>query len=231
MTFLDTDTQAEIKKILEPILTPLELILYTAGPIVIPDQDAPGLQNEARGLLQELTALSEKLSLVEKSLSTDLEAQTSGIKHAPTIVVREAGSSRTNIRFLGLPSGYEFRTLLETLLMLGSGQTDLGERVKGELEKITGPVLMQAFVTPGCPFCPKAVLTAFKFAFHNPNVVAEGIEANEFPTLAQRYRISSVPDTIITAQVNGKPSSTRVLGAQPDRAFIEAALQVTGAAT
>lgn len=230
MTFLDDKTQTEIKKILESIHTPLEVVLYTASPLVIPGQDAPGLQDETRGLLRELTALSDRISLVERPLSSDPEAQAAGIRLAPTIVLREAGSYRTNIRFVGLPSGYEFRTLLEALLMLGSGQTDLGERVKSELEKVTRPIVMQAFVTPGCPYCPKAVLTAFKFAFHNPNVVAEGIEANEFPTLSQRHRISSVPDTIITAQVNGKPTSTRVLGAQPERAFVEAALQTAGVA-
>jgi glutaredoxin-like protein len=158
-------------------------------------------------------------------LRTDPEAQALGLSYAPTLLFRERGSQRTNIRFLGLPSGYEFSTLIETLIMLGTGQSDLGERSKSELNQLEGEVLMQSFVTPGCPYCPKAVLAAYRFAFHSPKVVAEGIEANEFPGLATRFHISSVPDTIISGK-----RQERVLGGQPDRVFIEAVLKASGAA-
>jgi glutaredoxin-like protein len=228
MTFLDAKTKTEIKTILESVTTPLELILYTLSPVVVFGEEEPGLQNEARGLLSEVSELCGKITLIERPIAGDLEAKSAGITHGPTIVLREAGSYRTNIRFLGLPSGYEFRTLIETILLLGTGKSDLGDRVKSELDKITTPVLMQSFVTPGCPYCPKAVLTAFKFAFHNPSITAEGIEANEFQSLSAKHRISSVPDTIISSSAGNTLSSQRVLGAQPDRAFIEAALQVAG---
>jgi glutaredoxin-like protein len=171
-------------------------------------------------LLREVAELSDKIKIEERSLLTDPEAQELGLIHSPTALFREVGSQRTNIRFLGLPSGYEFGTLTETLVMLGTGQSDLGERSKAEIAKLTQAVKMQAFVTPGCPYCPKAVLTAYKFAFHNPQVVAEGIEASEFPRLSTQFRISSAPDTIITGE-----RQERVLGGQPDRVFVEAVLK------
>jgi hypothetical protein len=62
-------------------------------------------------------------------------------------------------------------------------------------------------------------------AFHNPQVVAEGIEASEFPRLSTQFRISSVPDTIITGE-----RQERVLGGQPDRVFVEAVLKASAVA-
>ena len=85
---------------------------------------------------------------------------------------------------------------------------------------------LQAFVTPTCPYCPRAVLAAYRLALANPNVVAEGVEASEFPQLAQRYRISGVPDTVI----DGPSGQERVLGGQPDKVFLDAVLKVAGAA-
>ncbi|MCL4454111.1 MAG: hypothetical protein M1157_00485, partial [Deinococcus sp.] len=65
----------------------------------------------------------------------------------------------------------------------------------------------------------------FNFAFLNPHVVAEGVEANEFPVLSDQYRISGVPDTVISGK-----TVERVLGGQPDRVFVEATLKAAGVA-
>jgi glutaredoxin-like protein len=226
MPLLDQTTRTQISDILAPIQTHLELIVYTTGPLTLPDQTESGLQDETRQMLGELVELNDKLSLIERSILSDPEARALGLNLAPTILLREAGSNRHNIRLLGLPSGYEFRTLLEALLMLGTGRLSLGERTRAEVSSIGHPMRMQVFVTPTCPYCPKAVLTAFEFAYTNPAIIAEGIEANEFPRLSSHHGISSVPDTIIT-NPNSTFTATRVLGAQPDRAFVEALLEVT----
>jgi glutaredoxin-like protein len=125
-------------------------------------------------------------------------------------------------RFLGLPAGYEFSTLIEALLMLGTGETKLGEKSQADLQKVASPVRMQAFVTPTCPYCPQAVLATYRLAYHNPHIIAEGVDASEFPTLSRRYNISGVPDTIISGV-----TQQRVLGGQPDRVFLEAAIRAS----
>jgi glutaredoxin-like protein len=127
---------------------------------------------------------------------------------------------------VGLPAGYEFQTLVEALRMIGTGDSGLGEESVARIASVTAPVRLQAFVTPTCPYCPRAVLAAYRLALVNPNVVAEGVEASEFPALAQRYRISGVPDTII----DGPAGQERVLGGQPDRVFVDAVLKVAGVA-
>ena len=81
--------------------------------------------------------------------------------------------------------------------------------------EVDADVRLRTFVTPTCPYCPKAVITAFRFALANPRITAEGIEANEFPELSSRYHIHGVPDTIVN---HGKE---RILGAQPLRVRVK----------
>jgi hypothetical protein len=56
---------------------------------------------------------------------------------------------------------------------------------------------------------------ALRLASVSPNVRASVIEANEFPDLSRRYRVSAVPQTVFTVR-NGEP---RILigGGPPER--------------
>jgi len=224
--FLDDTLRAQLTEALLPLDRDVELVVYTAGRLVLPGQEPAGEEQATLALLREVASTSERVTVVERSLGADPDARQRGIVRTPTIVLRERGSARDNVRFVGLPAGYEFQTLVEGLRMMGTGDSGLGEESAARIAAITAPVRLQAFVTPTCPYCPRAVLAAFRLALANPQVTAEGVEASEFPALAQRYRISGVPDTII----DGPAGQERVLGGQPDRAFVDAVLKVAGAA-
>ncbi|MEX2502088.1 MAG: thioredoxin family protein [Trueperaceae bacterium] len=219
MAYLNDDVRAQVRPLLADLAHEVELKVLTGGTAVAPGHDATGHQEETLGLLHELADLSDKITVTEAALDDDAEAQAAGIDRAPTILFRRKGEHRTDLRFAGLPSGYEFTTLLEAIRLVAAN--DLPEDKVGALDR---PTLLQTFVTPGCPYCPQAVLTAFELALANDDVIAEGVEANEFPVLAQRFRISSVPDTIV-----GGDAAKRVLGAQPKRQFVEAVQGTTGA--
>jgi glutaredoxin-like protein len=191
---------------------------------VVPGQEDAGEEAATLQLVREVAATSERLVVVEKTLDADARAR--GIVRTPTIVFRAVGSDGDNVRFIGLPSGYEFQTLVEVVRMVGTGDSGLGPASVERVAELDVPVRLQAFVTPTCPYCPRAVLAAYRLALANPNVIAEGVEASEFPQLAQRYRISGVPDTVI----DGPSGQERVLGGQPDKVFLDAVLKVAGAA-
>jgi alkyl hydroperoxide reductase subunit AhpF len=53
-----------------------------------------------------------------------------------------------NVRFLGLPGGYEFSTLLADLIDVSKGQSGLSEAGRAAVEAIDQPVHIQVFVTP-----------------------------------------------------------------------------------
>jgi glutaredoxin-like protein len=227
MAFIDERTGNEVRTALEALERDVELLVYTASNLVVPGRDEPGEQGATLELLREVAGLSSRLEVVERQLSTD-EARLHGIELAPTILLREKGGERTNIRFVGLPSGYEFQTLIGAILLLGGGNGNGSAGAAGgtsseALAGLAAPIRMRSFVTPTCPYCPQAVLTAFRLALHNPKIVAEGIEANEFPLLSRRYRISGVPDTIIEGE-----SRERVLGGQPERVFVDAVRRAAG---
>lgn len=221
MAFLNDEVIDQIRPLLDELEHEVELVVYTGGTLVVPGRDATGHQEEALGLLREVAGLSERITVTETPLAGDEEAAALGIERAPTILFRRKGEARTNLRYAGLPSGYEFTMLLEAIRLVANAEP--ADDPIGELEE---PVLLQTFVTPTCPYCPRAVLTAFELALGNERVVAEGVEANEFPVLSGAYRISSVPDTVI-----GGSDRHRVLGAQPKRSFVEAIRAATGVAS
>lgn len=55
-------------------------------------------------------------------------------------------------------------------------------------------------------------------ALASPHIRATIVEATEFPDLAQQYRVTGVPKTV----VNG---TTEILGALPEEMFVQQALQ------
>ena len=62
---------------------------------------------------------------------------------------------------------------------------------------------------------------AHAFALANPNVKAEIIECQEFPEVAQHYKVMGVPKTVINDR-------TEFVGAVPDEIFVNAILQTLG---
>ena len=61
------------------------------------------------------------------------------------------------------------------------------------------------------------MLLANAFAMESTHVRADGVEATEFPHLAQRHRVMGVPKTVVNS-VGG------VEGAMPETQFLEAVL-------
>ncbi|MEZ4633291.1 MAG: thioredoxin family protein [Deinococcales bacterium] len=221
MQFLDAQISQKLREDFEGLEQPVELLVLTGSHLVLPGKDATGHQRETLALLKEICDLSDKLSLSEMPLASLPEAREAGITLAPTTVLRAKGSESLNIRFSGIPSGYEFQTLIATIMMIGTGESGLSEESKTLIAQVQDRVMIESFVTPTCPHCPRAVITAFRLAFHNSNIMASGIEASEFPVISQKYRISGVPDTILSAK-----QSSRVLGGQPEGAFVSALLKL-----
>jgi glutaredoxin-like protein len=181
---------------------------------------------ETRELLEDLQAVSEKVKVEvhdfvhEASLAVDL-----GIARIPAVAVT-AGKD-FGIRFYGIPSGYEFASLVEAVRLVSNGEVKLSTESKAFLDGLVADVHLQVFVTPTCPYCPSAVILAQQMAYYSPRVKADMLEATEFPQLAQKYSVYGVPRTVINEkefiegaateqQLTGKIKS--VLSSQADAA-------------
>ncbi len=226
MALLGPKEQEIVRERLSGLVRDVEAVLFTdTSTLVAPGKEPCLYCRETQALLEEVAGLSDRVHLVVYNLATPEgreKAKEYGVEDPPTLILREKGSEATNLRYRGIPAGYEFATLLEDLEMLGRDGHGLPEAVVEELNALPSPVTLQVFVTPTCPYCPQAVRTAHRMAYASPKVLGEMIEANEFPALSARYHIHGVPDTI----VNG--GKARILGAQPLSEFLRAIRQAVG---
>jgi len=171
---------------------------------------------ETRELVEEIAALSDKISVeIRDFLKQEAEAKKLGIDKIPAIGVFGEGDKDYGIWFYGVPAGYEFMSLLESIEIVSKGESGLSAAGKEKIKGINKPVHLQVFVTPTCPYCPRAVVQAFRMAVESPNVTASMVEATEFPHLANKYQVSGVPHTVIG------DSPQPMIGAYPEAAALD----------
>ncbi len=175
---------------------------------------------QTRGLLEELAAMSDRLTLTVFDFVADAEeVQKYGIDKIPATVLmtdRDVG-----IRYYGVPAGYELTTLVETIRDLSAGETGLDPGVLADLADLSEDIHIQVFVTPTCPYCPAAVRTAYRLAQEHDRIRADGVEVVEFPYLTTRYNVRGIPMVVINEQVN-------FVGARSEAYFAEKILEAAG---
>ena len=180
--------------------------------------------NEAQQLLEEVTALNDKLELSVYDVQEHAEvAEQYKVTNTPGIVIAAKDNAEVKnlgIQFSGIPSGHEFSTLINDIVIVSKRESGLDEKTREFLKNLTEPLHLQVFVTPTCPYCPRAVLLAHQMAMENPQmIIAEGVEATEFPDLANKFNVRGVPQTVINA---GKGM---VVGAVPEQNLVAEIMQ------
>jgi len=102
---------------------------------------------ETHMMAEEVTSLSDKLSLEVYDLVKDKAvADSLDVDKIPAIAV--VGAKDYGIRFFGIPSGYEFGTLIEDIKMASIGDSGLSPATRALVAKLKDPVHMQVFITP-----------------------------------------------------------------------------------
>jgi alkyl hydroperoxide reductase subunit AhpF len=105
-----------------------------------------------RQVFSELADLSDKLSMTEIDLDENSKlARKYNIAVAPSMVLagRDQGQLLDyGVRFLGIPSGYEFSALIQAIRMVSTRDSGLNQATRDELAAISDPVHLQVFVTP-----------------------------------------------------------------------------------
>lgn len=223
MALLNAQTERQVRAALAGLQAPVTLTLFTQG-------EGGALECEycveTRQLVEEVAALSDKVTLEVRDFLRDADlARGYGIDKIPALVVMRGGADQKDfgIRLYGIPAGYEFSTLLEDIRMVASGNAGLRPETLTTLGRLTQPVHIQVYVTPTCPYCPRAVLLAHKLAMASDLVTADMVEATEFPHLAQRYQVQGVPRSVINEVIH-------VEGAVPEQVLIEELMTTTNAA-
>ena len=87
--------------------------------------------------------------------------------------------------------------MIADIVMVSRRISGLSEETRAQLKEMTTPLHLQVFVTPTCPYCPRAVHLAHQLALESDLVRADMVEATEFPALSQKYQVMGVPRTVI----------------------------------
>lgn len=144
-SLLDENLRQQIRDALTPMKAPVHILFFGS-------KNNCEYCDDTRQLLEEVTALSEKLSLSIHDLDADADLATQyEVNKAPGIVLTaNEGNTYTDygIRFAGIPAGHEFSSLLQGLLLVASRESGLSEATKEQIKLIQKPVLLQVFVTP-----------------------------------------------------------------------------------
>jgi alkyl hydroperoxide reductase subunit AhpF len=107
---------------------------------------------QTRQILDELPPLSARIAIEEVNfvLEKDKAAQY-GIDRVPALALVGAADGEprdTRIRFLGTPSGYEFISLVQAVLLAGGHASNLTPANRARVEAVTTPTTIQVFSTP-----------------------------------------------------------------------------------
>lgn len=145
-----------------------------------------------RQIVRTFRQLSSKITFKEYYLDHEL-AQKYNVDRSPTLLI---APERVSIRWLGAPLGEEGRTFLETLILVGLGQSNLNEQSLKVLNKIDTPRSVKLFVSATCPYCPQQAVNAVKAAIEKPELISlELIDIQCELELADQYSAHSVPQT------------------------------------
>jgi glutaredoxin-like protein len=235
MAFIGESDRVALRKRFGALTQPVRLLVFTDGT----DRDGCRLCAQTADLAQELAALDARLQVdvIDRAAQPGRAARY-GIDKVPAIAVLapasssgqtrtdpigpDAGFRDTGIRFFGIPAGYEFSALVEAAISASSGGAALAPETERWLASLDRPLHVQVFVTPTCPYCPRAVHLAHRLALASPPITGDMVEASEFPELADRYGVMGVPRTVIN-------ETTAVEGAVPEGYLLEYLKQAAAA--
>jgi len=182
--------------------------------LVVFTQEVPCIFcKETVTVAEELAEISPKIRLeVHDFVGDQVKAREFRIDKIPAIAL--IGAKDYGIRFYGIPSGYEFSSLVGSMIDVSRGESGLSQKSKDALRGIDKAVHIQTFVTPTCPYCPAAVRLAHRLAIESDMIWSDMIESNEFVPLAQKYGVMSVPKTVINDRIE-------IGGAVPEDLFVQ----------
>ena len=165
--------------------------------LVVFSQEVPCLFcKETELVATELAEISPKIKVEKYDFVKDMmKAKELRIDKIPAIAV--IGKKDYGVRFYGIPSGYEFNSLVGAILDVSRAESGLSQKTKEALKLLDNSVHIQVFVTPTCPLCPAAVRLAHRFAIESDMIWADMIESTEFVPLAQKYSVTGVPKIVI----------------------------------
>ena len=140
MGFLTAQDERAVQKEFEKLTGPVTLTVFASE---------LGSENNAQtvSLIKEVGALSDRITV--KVLNPHIEREEAaayGVSETPAVAVE--GAKDYGIRFLGMPAGYEFSNLIDSIVAVSRGEAQLKDESKAALAGLTEDVDIKVFATP-----------------------------------------------------------------------------------
>ena len=141
MAFLNDQDREAVRAELQKLAGPVKLVVFSQS------LTAGDLCRENEQLVGEVAELSDHVTVEVLNLAIDRDrAEAYGLDQVPAIVVE--GARDYGIRFLGVPSGYEFSNLIDSMIVASTGEPALTEATRASLSTLPSDVDIKVFSTP-----------------------------------------------------------------------------------
>jgi alkyl hydroperoxide reductase subunit AhpF len=141
MPILNARDEDAVRQEFQRLQGPVRLVVFSQELV------AGDLCRQNEQLVREVAALDDRISVEVLNPAIDRErAEAYGVDQVPAIVVE--GARDYGIRFLGIPSGYEFSNLIDSIIVASSGEPALSPQTQSALAELAGDIHIKVFSTP-----------------------------------------------------------------------------------
>jgi alkyl hydroperoxide reductase subunit AhpF len=141
MPILQPRDEDAVRKEFQRIAGPVKLVVFSQELV------AGELCRQNEQLMKEVAALDDRITVEVLNPAVDRERATAyGVEQVPATVVE--GARDYGVRFLGIPSGYEFSNLIDSIIAVSRGEAALSDDTKASLAALAGDVHIKVFSTP-----------------------------------------------------------------------------------
>lgn len=181
---LDANLKAQLQAYLEKVTQPFEIVASL---------DNSAKSNELKALLEEISALSAKITL---RLDGDDARK-------PSFSLNRIGSDM-GLRFAGIPMGHEFTSLVLALLQVGGHPSKLAQEMLDQIAQLDGQFEFETYFSLSCQNCPDVVQALNLMAVLNPNIRHVAIDGALFQEEVEKRQIMSVPMVFLNGELFGQ---------------------------
>ena len=181
---LDANLKAQLQAYLEKVTQPFEIVASL---------DNSAKSTELKSLLEEITSLSDKITL---RLDGD-DART------PSFSLNRIGADMS-LRFAGIPLGHEFTSLVLALLQVGGHPSKLAQDMIEQIKQLDGRYEFETFFSLSCQNCPDVVQALNLMAVLNPNISHVAIDGALFQEEVEKRQVMSVPMIFLNGEMFGQ---------------------------
>ncbi len=179
---LDASLVTQLRAHLEKVVHPIELV---------PSLDAGAKSVQLAELMDEIAALSDKISVRRDDTASD---------RRPSFTIRRLGTD-VEVGFAGIPLGHEFTSLVLALLHVGGHPPRITDAAAEQARSLSGELRFETFFSLTCQNCPDVVQALNALAVLNPRISHTAIDGALFQDEVEARGVMAVPTVFLNGQV------------------------------